>query len=89
MKYCFFFSRTPTTMFYFSFISRLRTALIFKVLKTLKQLRNSETIYFMVSFISHVRASEIKLLYLSFILCCVNRSRRSVKSVKKLVFRLR
>ena len=50
-------------MLYFSFISHVRAALFFNVLKTLKQLRNAKTICFVVyfSFISHVPASEIKL----------------------------
>ena len=39
---------TPTTMFYFSFISHVRAAVFFNVLKTLKQLWNAETICFSV-----------------------------------------
>jgi len=49
-------------MFYFSFISHVRAALFFNVLKPLTQLFNAETICFRVlfQFSSHVRTSEIK-----------------------------
>jgi len=63
------------TMFYFRFISHVRAALFFNVLKTRN---NSEMLKqfvsrFYFSFISHLRASEIKLFYISFISCCANR----------------
>ena len=55
------------TIFYFGFILHARVGLFFNVLKTPKQLWNAETICFriLLSFISRVRTSEIKLFWLS------------------------
>jgi len=62
-------------MFYFSSISHVWTAVFFNVLKTLKQLWNTETICFRVLFQFYFTCESIwnKTFYFSFISCCSSR----------------